>query len=234
MKSNYVVYCLEFSHILVYFSTFPHYPQIYTHFSKKSSFPALLSHISINILKIQSKYRGFILFITTIFLYVHIYNSYCITEKEVNFLNILTNVLLGRGSLVTNAIGYIDTGNTLKCRMTGRRVAVATYETAAAIAPPAYMPLIDDYMRCPQGIYHTDGFLPEGMYLIPYHTICSGNQMMLALDADYMFIDNTFIEKKPLIGISPGTFSVLRTKKCILLGKYYMKRGKRHVKHNQR
>lgn len=155
-------------------------------------------------------------------------------KKEVNYVNILTNVLLGRGPRLTNAIGYIDTGNTLRCHMTGRRVAIATYEVAIALAGKEQQSLIDDYMRRPDSVYLGENELPKGFYLIPYRTICSDSQLMLAMDADYMFIDNAIVEKKPLVGISPGSFSILRTHKCILLNKYYMKRGKRHVKHDQR
>jgi hypothetical protein len=53
------------------------------------------------------------------------------------------------------------------------------------------------------------------------------------MDIDYMFIDSSYMEHRPLIGISPNTFNILHTDKCILLSKYYMKRGKRHVKHNK-
>ena len=120
-----------------------------------------------------------------------------------NYLNFLTNVLLGRHSRITNAIGYLDTGNTLRCNLTGRNVAVTTYAVAI------------------------------GIHIIPYNTICSGNQLMLAMDIDYMFIDSSYMEHRPLIGISPNTFNILHTDKCILLSKYYMKRGKRHVKHNK-
>ena len=139
-----------------------------------------------------------------------------------NYLNFLTNVLLGRHSRITNAIGYLDTGNTLRCNLTGRNVAVTTYAVAIELAPPELTPLLDDYIKKPAGIH-----------IIPYNTICSGNQLMLAMDIDYMFIDSSYMEHRPLIGISPNTFNILHTDKCILLSKYYMKRGKRHVKHNK-
>ena len=150
-------------------------------------------------------------------------------------MNILTNVLLGRNSRITNAIGYIDTGNSLRCSLTGRHVAIATYSVAAAIVSTDLIPLIDEYIRNPASICSSNmENIPAGIHLVPYNTICSRDQMMLAVDADYMFIDNKYMERNPLIGISPCGFTILHTDKCILLGKYYMKRGKRHVKHNTR
>ena len=152
-----------------------------------------------------------------------------------NYLNFLTNVLLGRHSRITNAIGYLDTGNTLRCNLTGRNVAVTTYAVAIELAPPELTPLLDDYIKKPSSIYEYDyrDDIPAGIHIIPYNTICSGNQLMLAMDFDYMFIDSSYMERRPLIGISPNTFNILHTDKCILLSKYYMKRGKRHVKHNK-
>lgn len=64
-----------------------------------------------------------------------------------NYLNFLTNVLLGRHSRITNAIGYLDTGNTLRCNLTGRNVAVTTYAVAIELAPPQLTPLLDDYIK---------------------------------------------------------------------------------------
>ncbi len=152
-----------------------------------------------------------------------------------NYLNFLTNVLLGRHSRITNAIGYLDTGNTLRCNLTGRNVAVTTYAVAIELAPPELTPLLNDYIKKPSSIYEYDyrDDIPAGIHIIPYNTICSGNQLMLAMDIDYMFIDSSYMEHRPLIGISPNTFNILHTDKCILLSKYYMKRGKRHVKHNK-
>ena len=145
-----------------------------------------------------------------------------------NYLNFLTNVLLGRHSRITNAIGYLDTGNTLRCNLTGRNVAVTTYAVAIELAPPELTPLLDDYIKKPSSIYEYDyrDDIPAGIHIIPYNTICSGNQLMLAMDIDYMFIDSSYMEHRPLIGISPNTFNILHTDKCILLSKYYMKSGK--------
>lgn len=154
-------------------------------------------------------------------------------KKEVNYLNILTNVLLGRNSKITNAIGYIDTGNSLRCSVTGRHVAIATYEVAADLISTDLIPLLEMYRKDPFSMYMHQDKLPFGFYLIPYKTICADDQIMLAMDADYMFVDNRYVERKPLVGISPTSFKVLHTNKCILLNKNYMKRGKRHVKHHK-
>lgn len=150
-----------------------------------------------------------------------------------NYLNILTNVLLGKKNRITNAIGYLDTGNTLKCSLTGRHVSIATYPVAAALATTEMLPVIDKYVNDPSSICRYQKTFPKGLHLIPYNTICSKGQIMLAMDADYMFIDTRYIEKNPLIGISPNIFTILRTDKCILLNKNNMKRGQRHVKHNK-
>ena len=151
-----------------------------------------------------------------------------------SYLKILTNVLLGRNSNITHAIGYIDTGNSLKCSLTRRYVAVANYAVIASIITCDEAAFVDRYIRDCASIYKGNKPMPKGMHIFPYNTICANNQLMLAVDADFMFVDDRYIEKKPLIGISPATFKILHTDKCILLNKNYMKRGKRHVKHNTR
>lgn len=143
-------------------------------------------------------------------------------------------MLLGKDDRLANAVGYIDTGNYLTCSMTGRHVSIATYRIAADLADTNMLKLIDAYMECPSSIYDSPVKVPRGMHLIPYNTICSNNELMLAMDIDYMFIDDRYVEKNPLIGISPNPLNILHTDKCILLNKYYMKRGKRNVKHNKR
>ncbi len=150
------------------------------------------------------------------------------------YLKILTNVLLGRNSYVTHAIGYIDTGNSLQCRLSGRPVAVTNYSVISAIISKEEAAFVSSYIHNSASIYSGSNTLPKGMHIIPYNTICANNQLMLAVDADFMFIDDRYVEKKPLIGISPAVFQILHTDKCILLNKKYMKRGKRHVKHNTR
>lgn len=90
-----------------------------------------------------------------------------------NYLNFLTNVLLGRHSRITNAIGYLDTGNTLRCNLTGRNVAVTTYAVAIELAPPQLTPLLDDYIKKPSSIYEYDyrDDIPAGIHIIPYNLI---------------------------------------------------------------
>lgn len=149
-------------------------------------------------------------------------------------MNVLTNVLLGRSSKLTNAVGYIDTGNMLRCSLTGRYISIATYEVASELAPPEMLPLIEDYMHNPVSVCDYRGSFPRGIHLIPYNTIGAKNQLMLAMDIDYMFIGGSSMVRRPLIGISPTDFCIVRTNKCILLNKYYMKRGKRNVKHDQK
>lgn len=149
-------------------------------------------------------------------------------------MKILKNVLLGKNDRVTNALGYVDTGNTLRCNMTGRYVAVASLKVALDIAPTCLVPFILKYSENPLSLFGEDKCMTKGIHLIFYDTIGQKNQIMLAMDADYMFIDDRYIENKPLIGISPTVFSIANTDRCILLNKYYMKRGKRHVEHSKR
>lgn len=149
-------------------------------------------------------------------------------------MNFLTNVLLGKAGKITNAIGYIDTGNQLRCTTTGRCVSITTYKVAASLADPNMLRLIDAYIKSPTSIYDIADYAHFGMHLIPYNTICSTNNLMLAMDIDYMFIDDTYVESNPLIGICRNQINILHTDKCILLNKKYMKRGKRYAKHNKR
>ena len=105
-----------------------------------------------------------------------------------SYLKILTNVLLGRNSNITHAIGYIDTGNSLKCSLTRRYVAVANYAVIASIITCDEAAFVDRYIRDCASIYKGNKPMPKGMHIIPYNTICANNQLMLAVDADFMFL----------------------------------------------
>ena len=73
---------------------------------------------------------------------------------------------------------------------------------------------------------------PEIMYdLIPYRTISSESDLMLAFDCDFFFINNHIICNRPLIGISRHTLQISHMKKCILLNSVYMRKVRNYDKH---
>ncbi|MGN0395932.1 MAG: sigma-E processing peptidase SpoIIGA [Coprococcus sp.] len=142
-------------------------------------------------------------------------------------------VLLGRNNRIVSALGFIDTGNFLTDQKTQRPVAVASPEVMLELMPDIYHSVIKSYqkgnlsfMDCDLSLRH------KGIHLIPYSTICKKNELMLAFDCDFFFIDNNIIQRKPLIGISKESFTLLHTNMCILLSKKIMKKGIRYDKYN--
>ncbi len=142
-------------------------------------------------------------------------------------------VLLGRNSRLVSALGFIDTGNFLTDQKTKRPVAIASPEVMLALMPNAYHPVIRNYQKgnltftdCELNLRH------KGLHLIPYSTISQKNELMLAFDCDFFFIDNNMIHKNPLVGISRESFSLLHTNMCILLNKKFMKKGIQYDKYN--
>lgn len=144
-------------------------------------------------------------------------------------MNYYVQILVGRKQHAVAAIGYIDTGNMLTDQKTKRTVSIASPDVIYELLPKNTHSFITDYIE------HGNLFsqrnmdrLPSGMHLIPYSTISSKNDLMLAFDCDFFFINNRLIRKKPLIGISRHNFSILNTSKCILLNRDYMRKGVIH------
>ncbi len=144
-------------------------------------------------------------------------------------MNYYVQILVGRKQRAVAAIGYIDTGNMLTDHKTKRTVSIASHDVIYELLPKSCHSFIQAYIE--DGDFfsrnHMD-CLPPGIHLIPYNTINSKNDLMLAFDCDFFFINNRLIRKKPLIGISRYDFSLLNAGKCILLNRDYMKKGVIH------
>lgn len=144
-------------------------------------------------------------------------------------MNYYVQILVGRKQHTVAAIGYIDTGNMLTDQKTKRKVSIASPDVIYELLPKSSHPFVTDYINHGNlfGQNNTNSF-PPGMHLIPYNTINSKNDLMLAFDCDFFFINNRLIRKRPLIGISRQNFSFLNSSKCILLNRDYMKKGVIH------
>lgn len=135
-------------------------------------------------------------------------------------------VLLGKNSRLVSALGYVDTGNFLTDLKTKRPVAIASPEVMLELLPDSYHQIIRSYQQGNCSLANCEVSRAHiGMHLIPYNTICNRNELMLAFDCDFFFIDNKIIQKKPLIGISKESFTLLHTNMCILLSRKFMKKG---------
>ncbi|MBP3326395.1 MAG: sigma-E processing peptidase SpoIIGA [Coprococcus sp.] len=135
-------------------------------------------------------------------------------------------VLLGKNSRLVSALGYVDTGNFLTDQKTKRPVAIASPEVMLKLLPDSYHHIIRSYQEGNCSLLNCEvGYAHIGIHLIPYNTICNKNELMLAFDCDFFFIDNKIIQKKPLIGISKESFTLLHTNMCILLSQKFMKKG---------
>lgn len=144
-------------------------------------------------------------------------------------MNYYVQILVGRKQHAVSAIGYIDTGNMLTDQKTKRTVSIASPDVIYELLPKSVHPFIRDYIDHDNVLAQKNiDRLPPGMHIIPYNTINSKNDLMLAFDCDFFFINNRLIRKKPLIGISRHNFSILNSSKCILLNKDYLKKGVIH------
>ena len=147
-------------------------------------------------------------------------------------MNYFFNLFIGRRQKVVQANGYIDTGNTLKDISTGTPVIVASPEIMYELLPKELHYILYDYTDEPKSFDRKSAiYLPEGIHLVPYHTINSSSDLMLAFDCDFFFINNRLIKENPLIGISRSTFNIHHMKKCILLNSVYMRKVRKYDKH---
>ncbi len=146
-------------------------------------------------------------------------------------MNYFFKVLIGRQQSCVKATGFMDTGNTLKDISTGKNVIVASPEIMYELLPKNLHNILYDYTY---GNDFSDRksaiYLPEGMHLVPYHTVSSASELMLAFDCDFLFINNRLIKESPLVGVSRSRLNINNAGKCILLNSVYMRKVKRNDK----
>lgn len=150
-------------------------------------------------------------------------------------MNCFLKLLIGRGTRTVRASGFIDTGNTLKDISTGKNVIVASPEIMYELMPNCLHNILSDYIR---GYDFTDRksaiYLPEGLHLVPYHTVSTSSDLMLAFDCDFLFINNRLVKDCPLIGASRSSLTLCGTGKCVLLNSVYMRKVKKNDKHHSK
>ena len=98
-------------------------------------------------------------------------------------MNYFSNLFIGRKQNVVQATGYLDTGNTLKDISTGKHVVIASPEIMYDLLPLQLHALVYDYTNGIQPFDRKSSiYMPEGIHLIPYRTISSESDMMLAFE----------------------------------------------------
>mgnify|MGYP005884805689 CR=1 FL=1 len=98
-------------------------------------------------------------------------------------MNYFSNLFIGRKQNVVQATGYLDTGNTLKDISTGKHVVIASPEIMYDLLPLQLHALVYDYTNGIQPFDRKSSiYMPEGIHLIPYRTISSESDLMLAFD----------------------------------------------------
>jgi hypothetical protein len=144
------------------------------------------------------------------------------------------HLLIGRDKLCIKSKGYIDTGNTLKDAATGKNVVICPPELAARLLPYSWHYILEEYTQNKKNLLEFDEqHIPLGLRLIPYHTINAENDLMLAFECDFFFMNNRLVQKKPLIGISKKSFNISRERECVLLNRNYRK-GVRYDKYSKK
>lgn len=131
-------------------------------------------------------------------------------------MNPYIRLLIGRGYRYTKALGYLDTGNMLKDKATGHYVVVASPEICRKLFSNGEIKLMDAYLR--QNLAHMSYYMHQGFYMVPVNTV-TANDLMLAFDCDFFFMNNRLIQKKPLIGISRKSLNIGRANASVLLNK---------------
>lgn len=131
-------------------------------------------------------------------------------------MNSYIRLLIGRGNRYTKALGYLDTGNMLKDKATGHYVVIASPEICRKLFSSGEIRLMDAYLR--QNITHMAYYMHQGFYMVPVNTV-TANDLMLAFDCDFFFMNNRLIQKKPLIGISRKSLNIGRANASVLLNK---------------
>lgn len=118
-------------------------------------------------------------------------------------MNYFFNLFIGRKHQTIQANGFMDTGNTLKDISTGKHVVIASPEIMYDLLPRQYHYIVYDYTNGTQSFDRKSALsMPEGIHLVPYRTISSESDLMLAFDCDFFFINNRLIRNRPLIGLS--------------------------------
>lgn len=162
----------------------------------------------------------------------HLYIIAFANQLKEKHMNYFSNLFIGRKQNVVQATGYLDTGNTLKDISTGKHVVIASPEIMYDLLPLQLHALVYDYTNGIQPFDRKSSiYMPEGIHLIPYRTISSESDLMLAFDCDFFFINNHIICNRPLIGISRHTLQISHMKKCILLNSVYMRKVRNYDKH---
>lgn len=167
------------------------------------------------------------------FIFPRLFIMACAIHREENDMEHFYHLLIGRRSQKIQAAGYMDTGNTLTDISTGKPVIVAPPELMYELLPQTLHGLLADYING-SSLYDRSSaiFLPEGMHLVPYRTISTSHDLMLAFDCDFFFINDRLIKRCPLIGISRSDFKVSRRQRCVLLNSIYMRKVRSYAKYS--
>ena len=147
-------------------------------------------------------------------------------------MNYFFNLFIGRKHQTIQANGFMDTGNTLKDISTGKHVVIASPEIMYDLLPRQYHYIVYDYTNGTQSFDRKSALsMPQGIHLVPYRTISSESDLMLAFDCDFFFINNRLIRNRPLIGLSRHTLQISHMSKCILLNSAYLRKVRKNDKY---
>ena len=131
-------------------------------------------------------------------------------------MNLYIRLLIGRRNRYTKALGYFDTGNVLKDKATGNYVVIASPEICLRLFSDNEKKLMDAYLK--RNITGMSYYIHKGFYMVPVNTV-TADDLMLAFNCDFFFMNNRLIQKKPLIGISRKSLNIGREGADVLLNK---------------
>lgn len=148
-------------------------------------------------------------------------------------MNYFFNLFIGRKHQTIQANGFMDTGNTLKDISTGKHVVIASPEIMYDLLPRQYH-YICIWLHKRHPVFRSKiSFIQcrKASHLVPYRTISSESDLMLAFDCDFFFINNRLIRNRPLIGLSRHTLQISHMSKCILLNSAYLRKVRKNDKY---
>lgn len=129
----------------------------------------------------------------------------------------IIELLIGFRDKAVVTRGFLDTGNNLYDRVTGKPIVVAAPDIIKKLYSKTYGSILSFYFNGSTGeIKDLDNF-QNRIHMISYSTISRNDNVMPAFDCDFFFLGSKLIKAKPLIGMSMVAFGNEQKSYSVLL-----------------
>lgn len=129
----------------------------------------------------------------------------------------IIELLIGFRDKAVVTRGFLDTGNNLYDRVTGKPIVVAAPDIIKKLYSKTYGSILSFYFNGSTGeIKDLDNF-QNRIHMISYSTISRKDNVMPAFDCDFFFLGSKLIKARPLIGMSMVAFGNEQKSYSVLL-----------------